>query len=781
MRRGILRSAIPLLIVASATTAFSAGLGDHSWKYIRPTNTGVMGDYSTALWLDPQGQLYLGGFNPLFEEGGFSRFIESENRWENFSNVDYPIIGDVNDTYGSPRISDMVPDANGGLWMGTGRGLLYFDPAIGPDSFVRWDNTNSPMPYAGAQDIDIAPDGTIWVATAAGQDGGLVRFKPQTNEWKVWGYGTNEDNWIGDRTVYAASVQPKPDGGYLVWVETLFGILSYDSETAVFTQYPNNGAVGDLYWVCRNDGTDSSGNTWMFRLTNVSQHPSLDYRQPDGTWVVPPQPPFAFYALDAFRALDGGRAVLIGPGSEAWYFDGTTWHNRGEWRAGGFTYAIDMDDSGNIWVSGNGGAGRYDAEIGTWQRYRLTNTGLLDMWPRDIAFSPNGDLWVTENAAPGVGGIGMFDGVRWHNHNVFTYGLGEEWPFPTDNADAITFRPSTGKVCFNPMNNGIHEWNGSAYETIEEGGKSDGLVEDSFGRLWTMGNYFSFRYHDELGFHDVDIAGWGANVVTDPSRPGTVWGCANLEVVRTDGNYYFSRENVDLPELNALHDVLTTVAVEPSGAAWVGSTEGLFRIDAEAGTHQWWHNSNSDLPGDQCTPLAYTPDGLIWFTNFNSQGYEPVLVWFDGTTFGTLGSADGLPHAQIYDAEYREVPGGYELWLACASRGLAVLTVQTNDPADVDLAAVAGPSLLHPNHPNPFMQETDLSFTLGAPSSVRLEVFDASGRRVRGLVDGLMGEGTHTLNWDGRSDAGREVGSGVYFYRIETPNGSDERRMTLVR
>jgi hypothetical protein len=36
----------------------------------------------------------------------------------------------------------------------------------------------------------------------------------------------------------------------------------------------------------------------------------------------------------------------------------------------------------------------------------------------------------------------------------------------------------------------------------------------------------------------------------------------------------------------------------------------------------------------------------------------------------------GLPHAQIEDLEVRAIPGGYELWMTCVSRGIAVLTVR---------------------------------------------------------------------------------------------------------
>jgi streptogramin lyase len=655
---------------------------DYSWKYYRPGNTGVQGDYSDALWIDPDGLPYICGYDPHFEEGGFANFIEDENRWVNFSNVDYPVIGDPNNT-GSSRVSDICPDANGALWMGTWFGALYFDPAIGPDSIVRYDTFNSPFPSGRTRDVSVAPDGSVWFG-CSGNGGGLARYLPNTGEWTVWGYDAASDGWPGRILVTAAVVQPKPNGGYLVWVEDTFGNVVFDSDTQQFTSLANNDQPGDIKGILTNDSCDDAGNTWMLRFVTPGQGYSLDYRRPDGTWVTPPQPFSAIYELPAFRAFGDLQAILIGADNDAWHFDGATWTNLGHWRPGGFTYGVDMDSEGNVWVSGNGGAARRDAATGVWQRYRLSNTGQMDNFLRDIAFTDDGDVLITCNGGPGVGGIAKFDGERWQHHNVLTYGLGEDWPFPTDNADAITYRSSTGNLAFNPMFNGIREWDGSNYITLETGSTSDGLVEDSQGRLWTVGNYFSLRYHDDAGFHDVDIAGWGANIERDPDRPGTVWACANLEVVRTDGVYRYSRENADLPELNPMHDVLTTVAAGRDGVAWVGSTEGIFRLDADAGTHEWFHSSNSDLPGDQMTPLVVSPDGMVWFTNFNSNGIEASLVWFDGTNHGTITRQQGLPHAQIYDAEVREVPGGYEVWIACVSRGIAVLTVSTDTPGDLD-------------------------------------------------------------------------------------------------
>ncbi|HXG37559.1 MAG TPA: S8 family serine peptidase [Bacteroidota bacterium] len=92
-------------------------------------------------------------------------------------------------------------------------------------------------------------------------------------------------------------------------------------------------------------------------------------------------------------------------------------------------------------------------------------------------------------------------------------------------------------------------------------------------------------------------------------------------------------------------------------------------------------------------------------------------------------------------------------------------------------AKVVGPvsdqSLLIPevfalsqNYPNPFNPETEISFALPEPSSVRLSVLDVLGREVAVLEDRFLPAGYRTARWNGRNTEGEPVGSGLYFYRI---------------
>lgn len=94
---------------------------------------------------------------------------------------------------------------------------------------------------------------------------------------------------------------------------------------------------------------------------------------------------------------------------------------------------------------------------------------------------------------------------------------------------------------------------------------------------------------------------------------------------------------------------------------------------------------------------------------------------------------------------------------------------------------MAPPIALFPASPNPFGDRTSIRFALGYAGPVTLTVVDVTGRRVRELLRGDRGEGSHQVSWSGRDDAGRTVPNGIYFVRLEGAGGSVSQQMLLVR
>jgi len=64
---------------------------------------------------------------------------------------------------------------------------------------------------------------------------------------------------------------------------------------------------------------------------------------------------------------------------------------------------------------------------------------------------------------------------------------------------------------------------------------------------------------------------------------------------------------------------------------------------------------------------------------------------------------------------------------------------------------------------------------------VRLDVFNLRGQLVKTLVDRAMEAGDYRVQWEGTDNSGKHVSSGVYFYRLTTPNFNATRKMVILK
>jgi aminopeptidase N len=84
-------------------------------------------------------------------------------------------------------------------------------------------------------------------------------------------------------------------------------------------------------------------------------------------------------------------------------------------------------------------------------------------------------------------------------------------------------------------------------------------------------------------------------------------------------------------------------------------------------------------------------------------------------------------------------------------------------------------------YPNPFNPTTRVAFTLAAAGPVRLEVFDAAGRRLRVLADGPRPAGPQSLAFDGLDARGEPLPSGVYLLRLSAGDRAYSQRAVLLK
>jgi len=89
---------------------------------------------------------------------------------------------------------------------------------------------------------------------------------------------------------------------------------------------------------------------------------------------------------------------------------------------------------------------------------------------------------------------------------------------------------------------------------------------------------------------------------------------------------------------------------------------------------------------------------------------------------------------------------------------------------------------LSQNYPNPFNPTTSIDFTLPVNKPISLKVYNSLGQEVKTLIENeSYAAGTYTAQWDGTTNNGTQVASGVYLYKLSFGNFSTSKKMTLIR
>ena len=95
---------------------------------------------------------------------------------------------------------------------------------------------------------------------------------------------------------------------------------------------------------------------------------------------------------------------------------------------------------------------------------------------------------------------------------------------------------------------------------------------------------------------------------------------------------------------------------------------------------------------------------------------------------------------------------------------------------------------LYQNYPNPFNPTTIIPFSLKTQGSMfkgairtTLIIYNILGQKIKTLVDDERMPGSYQVQWDGKDDKGKEVSSGIYFYKLRAGNFSDTKKLLLIK
>jgi hypothetical protein len=171
------------------------------------------------------------------------------------------------------------------------------------------------------------------------------------------------------------------------------------------------------------------------------------------------------------------------------------------------------------------------------------------------------------------------------------------------------------------------------------------------------------------------------------------------------------------------------------------------------------------------------------------QNIDVATVRLAGTIppdpkFGSVGDheSDGVPDVMV---KFRR--SAVDALLVPGANRLEVTGRLTNGQAfsgtdEVNVIDSKSAPLSASVAPNPLNPSGTLTYQTVAAGAVRLRIFDLRGRLVRTLVDSpSMAPGVHVVRIDGKAERGRELATGVYFYRLETSTGSETSRFTILK
>lgn len=167
----------------------------------------------------------------------------------------------------------------------------------------------------------------------------------------------------------------------------------------------------------------------------------------------------------------------------------------------------------------------------------------------------------------------------------------------------------------------------------------------------------------------------------------------------------------------------------------------------------------------------------VLLREWNNTGSEWVLNYIPtyGNNFTiSLKGLDGVVYLAFYGESTVTANGDNDLMIDN-------LEIRVEPVSNADDFQSPAADLLLTNYPNPFHAETTIHYQLKEMQQVKIGIYNLKGQLVRALVDESKPGGRHEVFWDGKDQAGNQVGSGCYYYKMQTGKYSSTGKMILLK
>jgi len=247
----------------------------------------------------------------------------------------------------------------------------------------------------------------------------------------------------------------------------------------------------------------------------------------------------------------------------------------------------------------------------------------------------------------------------------------------------------------------------------------------------------------------------------------------------------------------------------------IGMTIGLIIEDFETGDfsmYDWYFGGDADwtiseanpYEGNYCVKSGNIPnssesslyidvevftEGVIsfWKKVSSENNYDYLQFYIDGSLQDEWSgespwseeSYNVTPGIHTFEWRYDKdvyVTGGQDCaWIDYIIFPPLGAPTSNDDPAQITQ------NFLAENFPNPFGNVTNIQFALKNPSKVTIEIYNILGQKVKTISEEELPAGVHSTCWDGKDSFGHPVANGVYFYRMNTDEFHQTRKMILIR
>ena len=149
----------------------------------------------------------------------------------------------------------------------------------------------------------------------------------------------------------------------------------------------------------------------------------------------------------------------------------------------------------------------------------------------------------------------------------------------------------------------------------------------------------------------------------------------------------------------------------------------------------------------------------------------------------SLNESNGLLHNWVTDLYLSDQYAWFTTYAGISGLELAGIAYLSNEGGDRSLPESF---TLSQNYPNPFNSTTRIQYALEGgdrmvPLHTTLKIYNILGQEVRTLVNEPKQAGYYTVTWDGKNGQGRDVSSGIYYYRFEAGNITCAKKMVLMK